>query len=104
MYYSFICLKHLGSDLESSSEDDWYYEDEYNPYSDYYDERLQRQNLRADKNESSTNDTVTKPKEKQLEKLMDLAAIETAKHYSCEEIESHNPPLDETLLKKVTKY
>ncbi|XP_060072590.1 uncharacterized protein LOC132552440 [Ylistrum balloti] len=35
-------------------------------------------------------------------KLMDLAAKMTAQHYSCESIETHNPPLDEALLKKVS--
>ena len=33
--------------------------------------------------------------------LFDLAAIVTAKHVSCQEIEEHRPPLDEAILKKV---
>lgn len=33
--------------------------------------------------------------------LVDFAAKIVAKHVSCEEIESHDPPLDESMLKKV---
>lgn len=33
--------------------------------------------------------------------LFDLAARVTAKHISCEEMEQHQPPLDETMLKRV---
>ncbi|XP_060072592.1 uncharacterized protein LOC132552442 [Ylistrum balloti] len=43
-----------------------------------------------------------KEKPKEVLKLMDLAAKVTAQHYSCESIETHNPPLDEALLKKVS--
>ena len=33
--------------------------------------------------------------------LFDLAARVTAKHISCEDMEQHQPPLDEAVLKKV---
>ncbi|XP_033737914.1 uncharacterized protein LOC117325634 [Pecten maximus] len=41
-------------------------------------------------------------KPKTVLKLLDLAAKVTAQHYSCESIETHDPPLDEALLKKVS--
>ncbi|OWF54406.1 Zinc finger SWIM domain-containing protein 8 [Mizuhopecten yessoensis] len=45
---------------------------------------------------------IVKEKPKTVLRLMDLAAKVTAQHYSCESIETHNPPLDEALLKKVS--
>ena len=33
--------------------------------------------------------------------LLELSAKVTAKHVSCEEMEGHDPPLDEVILKKV---
>ena len=36
--------------------------------------------------------------------LFDLAARVTAKHVSCEDMEQHQPPLDEELLKRVINY
>jgi len=35
-------------------------------------------------------------------KLVDIAAKVTAQHYPCEALETHVPPLDESMLKKVT--
>lgn len=38
----------------------------------------------------------------QVSSLTDLATKVVAKHIACEELEQHNPPLDEGTLKKVT--